>query len=141
VGRESVRVATWDDVRRYALALPGTFEEASFGTPSWKVRTGKSKGKGFVWDRPLRKNELQALGDAAPAGPILGVRVPDLDMKEALLARDTNVYFTTPHFDGYPAVLVQLKHIKLKELRDLILEAWLATAPEKTIESFLATRH
>jgi hypothetical protein len=133
-------MADWDDVRRYALALPETFEEPMFGTPAWKVRSGKGKGKGFVWDRPLRKSDLAALGDAAPNGPILGVRVPDLDMKEALLARDSDVYFTTPHFDGYPAVLVQLKHIKLKELKDLILEAWLATAHPKVIETFLAKR-
>jgi hypothetical protein len=133
-------MATWDDVRRYALALPETFEEPSFGSAAWKVRLGKSKSKGFVWDRPLRKTDLKVLGDAAPEGPILGVRVPDLDLKEALLARDSNVYFTTPHFDGYPAVLVQLKRIKIKELKDLILEAWLATAPEKTVEAFLARR-
>lgn len=134
-------MATWDDVRRYALSLPETFEEASFGsgrTPAWKVRLGKSRSKGFVWDRPLRKSDLAALGDAAPSGPILGVRLPDLDMKQVLLARDPSVYFTTPHFDGYPAVLVQLKRIKAKELKDLILEAWLATAHPKTVETFLS---
>jgi hypothetical protein len=135
-------MATWEDVRRYALALPETFEEPMFGTSAWKVRTsgGKSKSKGFVWDRPLRKSDLAALGDAAPQGPILGVRLPDLDMKEALLARDSSVYFTTPHFDGYPAVLVQLRQIKLRELKDLILEAWLATAHPKVVEGFLAQR-
>jgi len=136
-------MATWDDVRRYALALPDTFEETGFGgmkTTAWKVRLGKSRGKGFVWERPLHKSDRAALGAAAPSGPILGVRLPDLDMKEVLLARDARVYFTTPHFDGYPAVLVQLKHVKVKELKDLVLEAWLATASPKTVEQFLSTR-
>jgi hypothetical protein len=133
-------MATWDDVRSYALALPDTTEESTFDSPAFKVKTGKSKSKGFVWHRPLRKSDLAALGDAAPSGPILGVRVPDLEMKEALLARDSNVYFTTPHFDGYAAVLIKLAAIKRSELKDVILEAWLATAPEKTVSAFLAKR-
>jgi hypothetical protein len=123
-------MATWNDVRRYALALPETTEEKN----AWKV-----KDKGFVWERPLRKADFAALGDAAPKGAILGVRTADLAMKEALLARDPDVYFTTPHFDGYPAVLVKLGRIKAGELKDLILEAWLARAPERLAETYLRT--
>jgi hypothetical protein len=76
-------VATWDDVRRIALALPETSEQRSHEHASWRVRD-----KGFVWERPLRPADIQALGDAAPAGPILGARVEHLGAKEALLADD-----------------------------------------------------
>jgi len=62
------------------------------------------KDKGFVWERAAApKGDLDALGDWAPDGPILGARVPDVGAKEALIADDPDVYFTTPHFDGYPA--------------------------------------
>jgi len=90
-----------------------------------------------VWDRPLRKADLAALGARAPTGPILGVRTADLERKEVLLASDPRVYFTTPHFDGYPAVLVRLERVELKELKDLIVEAWLARAPKRAVSEFL----
>ncbi len=127
-------MATWNDVRRHALALPETNEVVKHGTAAWNV-----KGKGFVWERPLRKSDLAALGASAPKGAILGVRTVDLAMKEAFLARDPDVYFTTPHFDGYPAVLVRLARIRVSELRDLIVEAWLARAPERLASAFLAS--
>jgi hypothetical protein len=92
---------TFDDVRRIALALPETDEHQSRGSAHWRV-----KEKGFVWERPLRQTDLKALGDSAPDGLILGVRVEHLGAKEALLQSDPDVYFTTPHFDGYPVVLV-----------------------------------
>lgn len=126
-------MATWNDVRRYALALPHTKERFQHGSTGWAV-----KDKGFAWERPLRKNELAALGASAPKGAILAARTPDLEMKEALLARDPQVYFTTPHFDGYPAVLVRLSRIKVSELKDLVLEAWLARAPERLAQEYLA---
>jgi hypothetical protein len=123
---------TWDDVRRIALALPETSERSSYGHPSWRV-----KDKGFVWERPLRRADYEALGDAAPDGPILGIRVEHLGAKEAVLASDPDVFFTTPHFDGYPAVLVQLDRISLEELTEVIVEAWLARAPEKLAQKYL----
>ena len=127
-------MATWDDVRRLALALPGTAERASYGgAPSWTV-----KGKGFVWDRPLRAGDRAALGGAAPDGPVLGASVPDLAAKEALLASEPDVYFTTPHFDGYAAVLVRLDRIGLDELEELVVEAWLARAPKRLRAAYLA---
>ncbi|MBU8861207.1 MULTISPECIES: MmcQ/YjbR family DNA-binding protein [unclassified Micromonospora] len=125
-------MATWDDVRRIALALPETTERPTYDqAPAWRVRD-----KSFVWERPLRRGELDALGDAAPDGPILGARVPDLGAKEALIADDPAVYFTTPHFDGYPAVLVRLDRIDVDELTELVTEAWYARAPKR-----LATAH
>ncbi len=126
-------MASWDDVRRIALALPDTDEHASYGgSASWRVRE-----KGFVWERPLRKSDVQALGDAAPRGPILGARVEHLGAKEALLADDPAVYFTTPHFDGYPAVLVQLEKISADELQQLIVDAWLARAPKRLADEYV----
>ena len=128
-------MATWDDVRRIALALPETSERASRGLAFWRVRD-----KGFVWERPLRKADLQALGDDAPEGPILGVRVEHLGAKDALLADDPGVFFTTPHFDGYPAVLVRLEEIAVAELEELVLEAWLARAPDRVGQAYLDAR-
>jgi hypothetical protein len=128
-------VATWDDVRRIALALPETGESISRDLRHWNV-----KDKGFVWERPLRRSDLEALGDAAPDGPILGARVEHLVAKEALLADDPAVYFTTPHFDGYPAVLVRLERIGLDELEELVTEAWLARAPKRLARTFLDGR-
>jgi hypothetical protein len=125
-------VATWDDVRRLALALPETTEVPSRGLASWRVRD-----KFFVWERPLRPADLRALGDAAPAGPILGARVEHLVAKEALLADDPEVFFTTPHFDGYPAVLVRLDDISLEDLEEVIVEAWLARAPKKVAREYV----
>jgi hypothetical protein len=122
---------TWDDVRRIALGLPETSEEVSWGHPHWRVR-----GKGFVWERPLRQSDLEALGDAAPDGPILGARVEHLVAKEALLADDPGVFFTTPHFDGYPAVLVRLEEISMDDLEEVIVEAWLCRAPKRLAQAY-----
>jgi hypothetical protein len=131
-------MATWNDVRRIALGLPETAEVGgghNAGAPAWKVKT-----KTFVWERPLRNADLAALGDAAPTGPILGVRVADVGVKEALVASNADVYFTTPHFEGFPAVLVQLDNIGVEELRELVVEAWLVQAPKRVSNAYLADR-
>jgi hypothetical protein len=125
-------MATWDDVRRIALALPETSEGSSYGNTAWKVRD-----KGFVWERPLRKSDLEALGDAAPDGPILGARVEHLVAKEALLADDPAVFFTTPHFDGFAAVLVRLDEIAVADLEEVIVEAWLSRAPKRLAKDYM----
>jgi len=126
-------VSTWADVRRLALALPEVEERTAHGGPEWRVR-----GRGFVWGRPLRRADLAALGDRAPAGPVLAAWVPDLGAKEALLADDPAVYFTTPHFGGYPVVLVRLERIDGQELAELVTEAWLARAPKRLAREYLA---
>jgi hypothetical protein len=126
-------MATWDDVRRLALALPQTVEGSSReGFLNWSV-----KSKTFAWERPLRRGDLEALGDAAPLGPVLAARVPDLGAKEALLADAGDSYFTTPHFNGYPAVLVRLDRIAVPELEELLVEAWLARAPRRLAAEWL----
>ena len=125
-------MATWDDVRRIALALPGTSQRQAWGNDHWRVRD-----KGFVWERPLGKKDVADLGGDAPDGPILGVRVADLGVKDALIADDPDVYFTIPHFDGYAAVLVRLDVIPVDELTELIIEAWLDRAPKRVAAKYL----
>jgi hypothetical protein len=127
-------MATWADVRRIALSLPEASEQTKHGHASWQVRD-----KGFVWERPLRKSDLHALGDAAPDGPILGARVEHLGAKAALIESEPDVFFTTPHFDGYPAVLIRLEEIGVDELEEVIVEAWLARAPKRLAEEYVRT--
>jgi hypothetical protein len=126
-------LASWDDVRRIALALPETSESSSRGVVGWNVR-----GKSFVWERPLRRADLEFLGDHAPDGPVLGAWVPDLGAKEALLAENPAVYFTTPHFDGSRAILVRLDAAEIQDLEELIVEAWLIRAPKRLAKEYLA---
>jgi hypothetical protein len=126
-------MANWDDVRRLALSLPETDERESRGNRQWRV-----KDKLFVWERPLRGSDLEALGEAAPVGPILGARVEHLVAKEALVADDSGVYFTTPHFDGYPAILVKLDEISVPDLEEITVEAWLARAPKRLADAYLS---
>jgi len=125
-------VADWNDVRQFALALPETTERESRGNAGWRVNN-----KLFVWERPLRTADLAALGDQAPEGPVLGAMVEDLGEKEALLAEDPAVFFTTPHFDGYAAVLVRLERIPCAQLEPVVVEAWLARAPARLSKDHL----
>jgi hypothetical protein len=125
-------MATWEDVRRIALALPESSERVSRELAQWRV-----KDKLFVWERPLRRKEVEALGASAPDGPILGARVEHLGAKEAVLNNDPDIFFTTAHFDGYPAVLVRLDRISAEELHEVIVEAWLARAPQKLRKAYI----
>src|SRR3954453_18260530 len=126
-------MATWDDVARIALALPETTEVISREQRHWRV-----KDKSFVWERPLRRSDLEALGDAAPEGPILGARVEHEIAKRALIESDPDIYFTTPHFDGYPASRARREVLDVSELAELIAEWWLNRAPKRLADAFLA---
>lgn len=106
-------MATEDDVRDIALALPEVTEDRWYGTPGYKVA-----GKGFL-----------RLRTEAEGG--LVVFVPHLGEKEALLTANPEAYYTTPHYDGYPAILVNLAAVDLTELRELITESWRIKAPVK----------
>jgi len=125
-------MADWDDVRRIVLALPETSEHASRNLLAWRVHD-----KLFVWERPLRPADLRALGRDAPTGPILGARVEHVGAKEALLADDPEVFFTTPHFDGYAAILVRLERIAIEDLQEVVVEAWLSRAPARVAQGYL----
>jgi hypothetical protein len=125
-------MATWDDVASIIGELQLTDERSPH---EWRV--GK---KLIAWERPLRKSDreaLAALGIEPPEGDILGVRVADEGVKFALIADEPDVYFTTSHFDGYPAVLVKLAEIDELGLRELIVEAWLTQAPKRLVQEFL----
>jgi len=118
-------------VRRIVAELPETSEP----TPhNWRVRK-----KLIVWERPLRTADHQALGADAPGGDILGARVADEGVKFALIADAPAVYFTTPHFDGYPMVLVRLAEIGEPDLTELVTDAWLAQAPKTLVKRYLAS--
>jgi hypothetical protein len=125
-------MAAWQDVRTIALGLPETSERVSRERSQWRVRD-----KLFVWERPLRRKEVEALGASAPDGPILGARVEHLGAKEALLNDDPDIFFTTAHFDGYPAVLILLERISVAELDEVIVEAWLARAPRRLAKAYI----
>jgi hypothetical protein len=125
-------MATWDDVASIVGELQLTEERSPH---EWRV--GK---KLIVWERPLRKSDREALaarGIEPPEGDILGARVADEGVKFALIADEPDVYFTTSHFDGYPAVLVKLAEIDELGLRELIIEAWLTQAPKRFVQEFL----
>lgn len=126
-------MATWADVRRIALSLPETAEEVSRdGHLEWRVTT-----KILVWERPLRQRDLAALGDNAPDGPVLAARVADVGVKDALIAEQPDIYFTTPHFNGYPAILARLDELRPPDVTELVTEAWLARAPSRLARAFL----
>lgn len=116
-------MADWSDVEKVAGSLPEVAESTSWGNRCWKVRD-----KTFVWARPLRKKDRADLGDEAPDGEILAVRVDDLGEKEAILATP-GPWFTIPHFEGYPAVLIRLDDATPEQVSELVLDAWRAMAP------------
>ncbi|MDT5002743.1 MAG: hypothetical protein QOK12_4848 [Mycobacterium sp.] len=122
-------MATWADVSRVVATLPDT---AEVKPQDWRVHK-----KLMVWQRPLRKADYEALGDDAPDGDILGARVADEGVKFALIADQPGVYFTTPHFDGYAAVLVRLAEIGVPELTELVTDAWIVQAPKTLVKAFL----
>ncbi len=128
-------MATWDDVARIVGELALTSEPSPH---DWRV--GK---KLLAWERPLRPSEREALsrsGSEPPDGDILGVRVSDEGVKFALIADEPSIFFTTPHFDGYPAVLVRLDRIAPGELEEVVTEAGLARAPKRLAQAFLDAR-
>ncbi len=126
----------YDDVDRLASALPGVTIGQKWNKRHWLV-----EDKGFVWERPFSKADLKRFGDdPVPAGPVLGITTEDLHDKEGLLAAGVTGVFTIPHFDNYPAVLVDLSVVSPEELSRLILDAWLSKAPEALARSYLADR-
>jgi hypothetical protein len=102
-------------------------------------RCGGSRAKLFVWERPLRKADLAALGDDASQGMVVAARVPDEGAKHALVADDSGVFFTTPHFNGYAAILIRLDDIGLAELEEVVVEAWLCRATPKLVKAYRQT--
>jgi hypothetical protein len=126
-------VITFDDVARIARELPEVTEGVRHGTRTWFVAA-----KGFAWERPFSKADLRRFGDERPPeGPIIALRVADLDDKDALLASEGPAFFTIPHFDGYAAVLIQLELVSETVLREAVVDAWLACAPARFARAYL----
>ena len=126
-------MASLDDVARTALALP----EVTEGTRMKGQRTWAIAGKTFAWERPFSKADVRRFGDTpVPPDPILAVAVEDLGEKEAVLAAHPGAFFTIPHFDGYPAVLIRLDAVAQQELREALVDGWLAKAPAGSAERY-----
>ena len=129
----SSRMATIDDAARLALDLDEVSEGVRYGHRAWSV-----DGKVFAWERPYSKADLRRFGDVTPPSqPVVAVTVEDLDVKEAMLAQETPGFFTISHFDGYPAVLIELARVSDETLRDALLEAWLVCAPSRLSDRYL----
>ena len=112
---------TWDDVVEIGSRFPGVEVATSFGTPALRVR-----GTGIC--------RLRSGPDA------LVLRVIDMGEREALLQGQSDVFFSTPHYDGYPYVLIHLEKVDRDELAELIEEAWRIKAPKRVIKAFDAER-
>jgi hypothetical protein len=125
---------TMDEVALVAVALPEAVEVARRGARTWSVA-----GKGFAWERPFSKADITRFGDATPPeGPILAVRVADLEDKEAVLGAGAKGFFTIPHFDGYAAVLIVLRAASKNSVREAIVDGWLACATPVLGDQYLA---
>jgi hypothetical protein len=121
-----------DDVASVAMGLPEVTEAERHGHRTWFV--GK---KAFAWERPFSKADIKRYGaESPPAGEILAVSVADLADKEAVLAADHPGFFTIPHFNGYAAILIQLERATDADVREALVDAWLAQAPARLTADF-----
>lgn len=124
---------TIDDVARIALDLPQVTEGVRHGNRTWFVVR-----KGFAWERPFSKPDLKRYGDVVPPeGPILAVRVASFDAKDVALRAHPEAFFSIPHFDGYTAVLIQMRKVKRQALEEAIVDGWLACAPKTLARQFV----
>ena len=127
-------MTTWAAIERWALRLPETTSTPSYGgAPALRVNK-----KMFARLRGEMADDLDEL-TGAPYGEVLMVGVGDLGEKEAVLASDPRAYFTVPHYDGYPAVLVRLAEADETEVRELLVEAWMRAAPKRALRAYEET--
>ena len=124
-------MATWDDVRRIAVDLPGATEEDNGRTLSWRVGS-----KAFAWQRVLRRGERELLGGTAP-DVALGLRTADPGVVDALVLAQPQVYFTVAGYGVHPMVLLRVEAASFEELEEVITEAWLCRAPKRLRDELL----
>lgn len=126
-------MTTQDDVRLICSKLPGAIEgESRFGF-SVEVK-GKHKGFCWSWAERIHPKRARVINDG-----VLAVSVPDLTVKDIILGSDSAKFFTEPHYDGFPAVLVRLAEVEPGDLEPLLIEAWRTKAPRDLLERFDAT--
>jgi hypothetical protein len=124
-----------EDLERLALGMPGATRELADGRPRYLVQ-----GKIFCLHRSRRPDARDPV-TGERLDDVLMFRVEDTEVKDLMAADERGVYFTTPHFDGYPAILIRigdLGRIDEDELRDLVIEAWLTRAPVRVARAWLA---
>jgi hypothetical protein len=127
-------MADQSDVRRIALSLPGTSQGEDRFAFSVHNR-GKEKGFAWAWmERVVPKRPR------VPRSDVIAIRVASQQEKEMLLASDQEKFFTEPHYNGFPAVLVRLPAIEAGELAELIMDAWRCQAPRALVDSFEENR-
>ena len=120
---------TQDDVRRIALSLPGAEEGEP---PRFSVRVmAKDKPRGFVWDWLERIHPKQA---RVPNPRVIAARTNSVAERDMMIASDPRVFFTEPHYNGYPAVLVRLDAVSMAQLEIVVTEAWRSMAPKELSE-------
>jgi hypothetical protein len=123
-------MASQSDVRRIAMSLPGTIEGKDRFAFSVNIK-GKEKGYAWVWLERIHPKKARV-----PNPKVLAVRVADLEEKDILLGADEDRFFTEPHYNGFPAILVRLPATGVRELRVLLTAAWRCQAPKALVEAF-----
>ncbi len=119
-------MADFEDVRRISLSLPETSGDDGFGV----MHGGKLKGFAWVWmDVEPKQPRVQCFGVAA-------IRTANPDERDGLIAADPEKYFTEPHYNGFPAVLVRLANVEMDELEELLVNAWRCQAPRALEREF-----
>lgn len=122
-------MATRADVRRIALALRGA-REGDDDFAFFVMNKGKAKGFAWSW-----KERIEPKKPRVPNLGVLAIRVANNAQKDLILSSDRRKFFTEPHYDGYPAVLVRLKEVTVADLRVLLEEGWRCQAPKELLQA------
>ena len=120
-------MVTEEDVRSICLSLPGVSAEQPLAVSN----KGKLRGLAWVWLKRIDPKKGRI-----PWPEVYAIRTPSLDAKEALIATEPEKYFTEPHYNGYPAVLVRLAQVEIEDMEEILIESWLAQAPKELVKQY-----